>query len=142
MSHIGKLSAVALVAVAGTLVVPQSANADTPPPCYGNTCFGVSPTKRVNGVACADDAKTVATVTLPGTSIEGPELRWSRRCAANWASGQIDGIVYTYKVVTTDGGNASGASDEYPYYTQMVNGQLQAKVCVHYAAANRCSDWK
>lgn len=129
-----------------------SASVSDKPPCYGSGCIGKSPTISLNGLSCADDAKTVGQVAIGGNdpTQNGPELRWSANCAANWArtpGGQQDIFhAYSYWAETSDGRKSSiGSSSSGPYFTTMVNGLLSARVCVRYYSAGvqftNCSGW-
>jgi hypothetical protein len=44
--------------------------------------------------------------------------------------------------MTSDNVSADGWGNVAPYYTEMVDGQLLAQVCDHFASDEHCSDWK
>ncbi|MFI9271070.1 DUF2690 domain-containing protein [Kitasatospora sp. NPDC052896] len=128
-----------LLAVGGLSSIPALSTAAHAASCSGGSCPGLDPV----AAGCDDDAITVATTTVAGTTVE---LRWSGSCNANWAEAQTTADLATIEVhnALEEVQSTGNADDDEPedIVTPMVNGTADAWVCgTTFAGFSSCSSW-
>jgi len=138
----------ALSCASMTLLAPAQASAAS---CFGNYCSGKDPKQT----RCGEDGITVASAQIPGT--EGPigilELRWSRKCQANWARvtayptgarcfppGSISAIQDTGYKVRGFVPIRCAISQPVTYWSPMIYSPKH-KVRAQYCKIDRCGGW-